>query len=215
LRFYFADLKAGLVDRLLADLSTERTGLHAQLTDLATRLKDLRSRERSLDIELAGHGGNRLTEIDRLLEENEAATRDRMDRAERFGKLLAEAGLDPVETAEHSAARRREIAAARDRAKADLADAQNRLTDAGYAAKALEDKAAVVNAELVSLREHGDVQTLLGGIANRAERAEADRAEAAATLAEPACCRRPGTRRGRRRIRATRRRTRPASRSAR
>ncbi len=34
---------------------------------------------------------------------------------------------------------------------------------------------------------HGDVQTLLGGVANRAERAEADRAEAAATLAEPDC----------------------------
>src|SRR6266567_643934 len=137
LRFYFADLKAGLVDRLLADLSTERTGLHAQLTDLATRLKDLRSRERSLDIELAGHGGNRLTEIDRLLTEGEAACRDRMDRAERFGKLLAEAGLDPVETAEHFAARRREIAAARDRAKADLADTQNTLTETGYKAKAL------------------------------------------------------------------------------
>ncbi len=154
LKYYFAELKAGLVDRLLAGLSTERTGLHAQLADLATRLKDLRSRERSLDIELAGHGGNRLAEIDRLLAENETATRDRMDRAERFGKLLAEAGLDPVETAEHFSVRRREVAAARDRAKADLADAQNRLTDAGYAAKALEDKAAGVNAELLSLREH-------------------------------------------------------------
>jgi uncharacterized protein YPO0396 len=154
LKYYFADLKAGLVDRLLDDLSTERTGLHAQLTDLATRRKDLRSRERSLDIELAGHGGNRLAEIDRLLEENEAATRDRMDRAERFGKLLAEAGLDPVETAEHFAARRREVAAARDQAKAYLAHAHNRLTDAGYAAKALADKASGVNAELLSLREH-------------------------------------------------------------
>jgi uncharacterized protein YPO0396 len=154
LKYYFADLKAGLVDRLLDDLSTERTGLHAQLTELATRLKDLRSRERSLDIELAGHGGNRLAEIDHLLKENEVACRDRMDKAGRFGKLLAEAGLDPVETAEHFAARCREIAAARDTAKQDLADAQNRLTDAGYAAKALEDKAAGVNAELVSLREH-------------------------------------------------------------
>ena len=66
LRYFFADLKAGLVDRLLADLSTERTGLHAQLTDLAIRLKDLRSTERALDIELAGHGGSRLAEIDRL-----------------------------------------------------------------------------------------------------------------------------------------------------
>ena len=137
LRYYFADLKAGLVDRLLADLSTERTGLHAQLTDLATRLKDLRSTERALDIELAGHGGNRLAEIDRLLRDNEAACRDRMEKAERFGKLLAEAGLDQVETAEHFAVRRSQIAAAREAAKQDLADAQNRLTDAGYAAKAL------------------------------------------------------------------------------
>jgi uncharacterized protein YPO0396 len=154
LRYYFADLKAGLVDRLLADLCTERTGLRAQLSELATTLKDLRSRERSLDIELAGHGGNRLAEIDRLLAEGEAARGDRMDRAERFSKLLAQAGLDPVETAEQFAARRHQIAAVRDRAKHDLADAQNRLTDAGYAAKALGDKAAGVNAELVSLREH-------------------------------------------------------------
>ncbi len=154
LKYYFADLKAGLVDRLLDDLSSERAQLRAQLTELGTRLKDLRSRERSLDIELAGHGGNRLAEIDRLRKEGEAACRDRMDRAERFGKLLAEAGLDPVETAEHFAARRHQIAAARERAKQDLANAQNRLTDAGYAAKALGDKAAGVNAELVSLREH-------------------------------------------------------------
>ncbi len=154
LKYYFADVKAGLVDRLLADLSTERAGLRAQLTDLAIRLKDLRSRERSLDIELAGHGGNRLAEIDRLLKENEAACRARMDRAEEFGKLLARAGLDPVETAAHFAARRQEITAVRDRARQDLADAQNKLTEAGYEAKALGDEAADVNAELVSLREH-------------------------------------------------------------
>jgi uncharacterized protein YPO0396 len=154
LRYYFADLSAGLLDRLLADLSAERTVLRLQLTDLAVRLKDLRQRETDLTVELAGHGGNRLAEIDRLLEENAALCRDRMDRAERFGTLLEAAGLDPVETAAHFAVRRTEIAAARDRAKQDLADAQNALTDAGYAAKALQEKAAGVNAELVSLREH-------------------------------------------------------------
>ncbi len=154
LRYYFADLKAGLVDRLLAELSTERAGLHAQLTDLATRLKDLRSRERSLDIELAGHGGSRLAEIERLLTEGEAACRDRMERAGRFGNLLAEAGLDPVETADHFAARRLQIAAARDRASQDLADTQNTLTETGYKAKALGGEAAEVNAELLSLHEH-------------------------------------------------------------
>jgi uncharacterized protein YPO0396 len=154
LRYYFADLKAGLADRLLADISTERTGLQLRLTDLATQLKELRSRERSLDIELAGHGGNRLAEIDRLLTDGQAVCRDRMERAERFGKLLAEAGLDPVETAGHFAARRPQIAAAREHARQDLADAQNKLTETGYQAKALGDEAAEVNAELLSLREH-------------------------------------------------------------
>jgi len=154
LKYYFADLKAQVVDRLLADLSAERTGLHLRLTGLANQLKELRSRERSLDIELAGHGGNRLAEIERLLTDGEAACRDRMERAERFGQLLAEAGLDPVETAEHFAARRLQIAAARDRARQDLADAQNQVTDTGYRAKALADEAAEVNAELLSLREH-------------------------------------------------------------
>jgi uncharacterized protein YPO0396 len=84
----------------------------------------------------------------------EAGCRDRMERAERFAKLLAQTGLDPVETAAQFAVRRTEIAAARDRARQDLADAHNGLTDAGYAAKGLQEKAAAVNAELVSLREH-------------------------------------------------------------
>jgi len=154
LKYYFADLKMHVVDRLLADLSAERTGSQLRLTDLANQLKELRSRERSLDIELAGHGGNRLAEIERLLTDGEAACRDRKERAERFGQLLAQAGLDPVETAEHFAVRRLQIAAARDRARQDLADAQNQLTDTGYRAKALDGEAAEVNAELLSLREH-------------------------------------------------------------
>ena len=153
LQYYFADLKAGLADRLLADLFAERAGLHNRQTDLATRLGELRQRETGLAIELAGHGGNRLAEIERLLIEGEAACSDRIDRAERFGKQLAQAGLDPVETAGHFAARRLQIATARDRAKQDLADAQNKLTEAGYRARALGDEAAEVNAELTSLRD--------------------------------------------------------------
>jgi uncharacterized protein YPO0396 len=154
LKYYFADLKAGLVDRLLADLSTKRASLQHQLTEHAVRLKELRSRERSLDIELAGHGGGRLAEIERLLTEGEAACRDRMERAGRFEKLLAEAGLDPVETADQFAARRLQIAEAQDRAGQDLADTQNKLTETGYKARALDGEAAEVNAELLSLREH-------------------------------------------------------------
>ena len=57
----------------------------------------------------------------------------RMGKAERFAALLACAGLDPVETAEQFAVRRREITAARDAARQDLAGHQNALTETGRA----------------------------------------------------------------------------------
>jgi uncharacterized protein YPO0396 len=153
LRHYFAVLKAELLDGLLSGLFSERTRLDLQLTDLAARLKELRERQRSLDIELAGHGGNRLAEIERELTEAGRVREQRAERAERFGVLLTQTGLAPVETAAHFAARRAEITAVREVAKQDLADSQNKLTETGYAAKALSDEAAHVNAELVSLRE--------------------------------------------------------------
>ena len=153
LRYYFADLKAGLTDTELTEISAARARMHAQRADLEEALAGLRDRETNLRVELAGHGGNRLTELDRQLTECEQACHSRMAKAERFAALLAAARLHPVETAGEFDARRREVTAARNAAKQDLADHQNALTEAGVRAKALEDHAAEVNAELRSLQE--------------------------------------------------------------
>src|SRR6266851_590590 len=103
LTYYFADLKAGLVDAELAGISAQRARLQARRADLEAALVSLRDRETGLRVELAGHGGNRLAEIERQLAECDQACRSRMDKAERFAALLAAAGLDPVETAEQFA----------------------------------------------------------------------------------------------------------------
>lgn len=153
LRYYFADLKADLVHRLLTDLYAERAGLQALLTGLESRLTNLRARERSLDIELAGHGGNRLAEIDRQIADGEAERDKRRDRAGRFAALLADAGLEPAGTAPDFAARRLEITVARDASRQAQADAQKRLTDIGGDIRTLSEQAGQVNAELRSLRE--------------------------------------------------------------
>ncbi|WP_300608488.1 ATP-binding protein [Trebonia sp.] len=153
LRYYFADLKAELLDRSLSDFHSERSRLTALRDDLTERLKDLRVRERRLSDERAGHGGNRLAEIEGQIAANEQARDARAKRAQRFSELLAEAGLAPVETAGQFAVRRREIDAARVAADQDLADSQNKLTDARVARQQLDTEAAEVNAELRSLRE--------------------------------------------------------------
>jgi uncharacterized protein YPO0396 len=153
LRYYFADLKARLAGADLSEIGAERARIQARSADIGAALGLLRERDTNLRVELAGHGGNRLAEIERQLTDCEAARVSRLARAERFAALLTAAHLGPVESAEQFAVRRREITAARDTARQDLADQQNALTEAGVQASALGKQADEVNAELLSLRE--------------------------------------------------------------
>ncbi len=153
LRYYFADHKLRLVEGLLSHLDTERTRLAADRKRLSEELDGLREREARLRGEIAGHGGNRLAEIERKITEAEQTWADRMARHQRFAELLGKAALDPVQTASQFAARRQQIAAARAATETELADSQNKLTDARVTMQQLEAEAADVNAELRSLRE--------------------------------------------------------------
>jgi uncharacterized protein YPO0396 len=153
LRYYFADLKARLTGAELTEIAAERARMHAQRDDLEATLKRLRDRETNLRLDLAGHGGNRLAEIERQLTECDAARISRLGKAEQFAALLTAADLDPAETTEQFAVRRRQITAARDAARQDLAAHQNALMETSVRASALRDEAAEVNAELRSLQE--------------------------------------------------------------
>jgi uncharacterized protein YPO0396 len=153
LRYYFADAKAGLTGAELTGMATERARLHARRADLEATLARLRDRETNLRVDLAGHGGNRLAEIERQLGECDQARQSRMGKAERFAALLANAGLALVNSAEQFAVRRREITATRGAARQEAADQQNGLMETGVRARALQEEAAEVNAELRSLRK--------------------------------------------------------------
>jgi uncharacterized protein YPO0396 len=152
LRYYFADIKAGLLDGSLSRLITQRTRLTAELEDLSGRLVKLRQRDTQLNVDRAGHGGNRLAEIERRITDSEQRRDARSARSRTFGKLLARAGLDPVETAEHFAARRAQIVAAREATDKAMADSQNKLTDATVDKRSLDTEATEVNKELRSLQ---------------------------------------------------------------
>jgi uncharacterized protein YPO0396 len=153
LRYYFASRKADLSGAELTGISAELARLDGDRAGTLTELKRLRERDTSLQVELAGHGGNRLSEIKRELQDCEQACADRMRKAERFAGLLVRAGLEPAETAEQFAIRRTQITDARNGARQDQARHQNALTEAGVQARRLEEEAAEVNAELRSLQE--------------------------------------------------------------
>jgi uncharacterized protein YPO0396 len=153
LRYYFADHKARLLDGQLSHLDSERGRLTAQRKRLDEQLADLRERETRLNIDRAGHGGNQLADIERQIKESGQARDARMSRHQQFSALLLQAGLEPVETPAHFAARRQQIDMARTAVDDELADAQQHLTNAGMAKQQLDAEAAEVNAELRSLHE--------------------------------------------------------------
>lgn len=153
LRWFFAERKAELLERQLFALTAERDELDGTRAQLGDGLKALRERERALDLQRAGHGGGRLAEIERQIADGDAESGRRMQRAERYGTDLSRAGLDPVETAAQFAARRQQIAVARQTAKQELTGWQNKLTDYAVAARTLNDEATGVNTELRSLRQ--------------------------------------------------------------
>ena len=115
-------------------------------------LSDQRDQAAALRLERAGHGGERLAGIERLLAETEGRRRQRMDKAGRLNELLAEAGLPQVQTETQFRTRKAESAEAR--AKAELADseARNRLTDAAVERRTAQAESEEVGAELRSLQ---------------------------------------------------------------
>jgi uncharacterized protein YPO0396 len=153
LTYYFADIKAELTEADIDGITLERSLFLAQRDDLEATRKELTESRTQLHVQRAGHGGNRLAEIERELGNCEQARLQRTERAGRFGTGLAQAGLEPVETAEQFAVRRRQITDSREAAKQELSVHQNALKETSFRARELQDEAAEVNADLRSLQQ--------------------------------------------------------------
>ena len=115
-------------------------------------LEALRQQATDLPVQRAGHGGNRLADIERQISSSEDDRDARRTRATAFGDLLKQAGLDPVETREHFAARRLQITAEANVTSQALTDSQNALTEAAVVKRDLDQQGAEVNGELRSLQ---------------------------------------------------------------
>lgn len=153
LRYLFADHKVRLAEGLLAKRQEERMRLTAQRKQLDERLETLRGRETDLRIQIAGHGGDRLSRIEAEISQKESERAARLARCQNFSQLLHQASLDPVKSAEDFAVRRVQADTARETVATELADAQNKLTEASVIKQQLVAEAARVNAELRSLDE--------------------------------------------------------------
>ncbi|GIJ40443.1 ATP-binding protein [Micromonospora andamanensis] len=146
----------GKAELFRAEVTTHSSALAAEQAALAGvkgRIAELGQRRDRLTLERAGHGGDRVAELERQVSETETAREERRRRFDRYAGLLAEAGLAPVEALPQFTDRRGEVADELARCGQDRADRQNELTEAAVAVRELAGQEQEINAELRSLRE--------------------------------------------------------------
>ncbi len=153
LRFYLAGRKAALLTAQAEGFETERVAQEVVLESVGRQIDELRARKERLTLERAGHGGDRLAEIETQLRSERVLADDRQRVQQRFADGLAGSGLRPVESAEQFAQRQAEIAISLDQAAQELADWQNQIAEISVELAAIKAESDELRDELASLRQ--------------------------------------------------------------
>ncbi|WP_449061510.1 ATP-binding protein [Planomonospora algeriensis] len=150
--YFFAERRAERLERRIAELEIGWEEQERELAGTKSGLERLRGREKQLELERAGLGGDRLGQLEERIREAERLRDTRRVKAGQYDRLLSEAGLAEVGSAEEFAARRREISEAGSAVEREHSDLQDRLTGTAVRVRTAEQEAAELNAELTSLR---------------------------------------------------------------
>ena len=152
--YYFAKLAKSLYCTRLKELSARLEQVSATTHARGAELTELREKETGLRVEIAGHGGDRLTVIDRDVSRLEQERPLRQAKLGRFNDLMAMAQLEPVTTVLQFGAAKDAARSRRDDVEREQANAQNDQIEVEVAKRKLEEEADAVNAELRSLQSH-------------------------------------------------------------
>jgi len=152
LPYFCAYGKAAALEVRLTTRRAQRDSCDSELRSLTAELATLRERNTGLELERAGHGGDRIAQIEADLKRTSEQQDQRRRRATQFAGLLTQAGLASVDDAAQFHIRRAEItglvatsASARRGLRVELGEAQ-------AAVSGLDTALRELNTELLSLR---------------------------------------------------------------
>src|ERR1022692_4366517 len=153
LRFYCAEGKAQLLTAQISGLRTAIAGHTREQDDVKERLRGLREQSSRLELERAGHGGDRIAVIERQVTVDTATQQARRKKFTRYNELLADARLARVDVAGQFAARRDDAASERAEADQERAHLQNQDMEVAFEARGIAKEAEEIRSELSSLKD--------------------------------------------------------------
>ncbi|WP_020388454.1 ATP-binding protein [Kribbella catacumbae] len=153
LPFFCADRRVDLLESQRLRLSADIAQREEELSRIRGELRELSTEKGRLELERAGYGGNRIGELERLIDSETSAVGPRQQKFQRYNELLAETELEDVEAAEQFERRRRQVLEELAAAEISAGDVQNQLTETAVERVLIEDQGKELNAELLSLRK--------------------------------------------------------------
>ncbi|WP_298137714.1 ATP-binding protein [Acidiferrobacter sp.] len=150
--FYFARLKAGLLDARLADLAAQWTRRDHAITRLTLARDGLREREDELKRQIADNGGDRLERLAHEIERTQHEHAARAAKARHYEDLGASLGEPAPEDEAVFLAQRERRADLAAQAQADEAALQNTLTEQAMALREARGRHAALASEITDLK---------------------------------------------------------------
>ena len=152
LKAWFAELKAGLLEKRLVTLGMERQRIDVRIGVLDETRRGLWAQRDQLKRDIAENGGNRLAWIGTEISSKEAEKQRRLQRADRYAELAKELGLLPLNGPERFISHRGMCESLSGKLREKEADQQNRQTEAGVDLRTHKSEHDQLQQELAGLR---------------------------------------------------------------
>ncbi len=152
LPLYFADRARHALLFELEVLAVQLHDLNQELKSVEESVRDLRETEAQLNLQIAGVGGDRLADIERLIERHQRDKQIRQTKFDRFNTLLSQVGMEQVSVAEQFLATRERAAARQMELESEHGAIENDLNERRFEQRSINEESEGVNNELHSLQ---------------------------------------------------------------
>ena len=140
LPFFCADRKEELLGAQQVRLTAAIEDRRGELGRIRAELTELDGERQRLEIERAGHGGNRISELERLIETDSSAAIARQVKFRRFNELLADAEMEAVDAREQFGIRRQQVLEELATAATAAGDTPNQLAEMAVERSRIEEE---------------------------------------------------------------------------
>ena len=152
LRSYFAGLKLGLLEKRIAGLAEEWGRQDNRVKRIEELRDEQRAREGELKQSIADNGGDRIERLAADIRSKDAEREKRLEKAQRYGKLVRATGEAQAETEAEFLMLRSRFAELNNGLKANEAELQNDLTEHSVSLRQGKQEHDDLTAEVNSLK---------------------------------------------------------------